>query len=62
MSYFIDKHPQTNIETHFYNTHNCHFHFHSGEQLGNAAGTPAFMSPELCAAEAFSGQVTSILN
>ena len=31
--------------------------FNSGEQLGNAAGTPAFMSPELCAAEAFSGQV-----
>ena len=29
----------------------------SDEQLGNAAGTPAFMSPELCAAEAFSGQV-----
>ena len=29
----------------------------SDEQLGNAAGTPAFMSPELCAAQAFSGQV-----
>lgn len=33
----------------------------SDEQLGNAAGTPAFMSPELCAAQAFSGQVRSRL-
>ena len=33
----------------------------SDEQLGNAAGTPAFMSPELCAAEAFSGQVRFIV-
>ena len=42
-----------------YNYHR-HFNFNSGEQLGSAAGTPAFMSPELCAAEAFSGQVCLI--
>lgn len=32
----------------------------SGEKLTNAAGTPAFMSPELCAGEAFSGQLADV--
>lgn len=32
----------------------------STQKLTNAAGTPAFMSPELCAGEAFSGQLADI--
>lgn len=32
----------------------------SGQKLADASGTPAFMSPELCAGEVFSGQLADV--